>query len=179
MDKLLLKAYERNDFGKNASHRLRKTGKIPAVIYGANKAVHISLDEQDFIMKFRHISNKTIVPLEINDKKIEVLVQDYQHDIVRDKIVHIDLYEFVRSTPLKVKVPLKFVGEPIGLREGGVIDQKEREIEVETMKRFIPNLIEVDISSLKKGDSINVGALKAPENVKFTQKANEVVVALV
>jgi large subunit ribosomal protein L25 len=179
MEKLLLKAEERNEFGKNAMHRLRSEGKIPAVIYGANDPVHVSLDAKDFTLQFRHISEKTIVPLELGSKKMEILVQDFQYDIVRDKILHVDLYEFIRTKPVKVKVPLKLVGTPIGLREGGSISQSLKEVEIETMTRFIPKLIEVDVSGLKIGDSITVGNIKAPENVAFAMKDSEVIVAVV
>ncbi|MCL2519769.1 MAG: 50S ribosomal protein L25 [Spirochaetaceae bacterium] len=175
MDKLLLKAEERTDFGKNAMNRLRNSGKIPAVIYGQGTVKHVSVDEGDFNLKFRHISPKTIVPLELAGKKMEILVQDFQHDIVRDKILHIDFYEFVRTASVKRKVTVKLVGTPVGLREGGSLQNLLAELEVEAIERFIPSVIEVNVSSLKVGDSITVADVKAGENAKFVTKGDSVI----
>lgn len=178
MDKLLLKATERTDFGKNEMYRLRSEGKIPAVIYGKDAPVHAFLDEKDFMAKFRHISDKTIVPLEIGGKKIEILLKEYQYDMVRDRVLHVDLYELVRTAPVKFKVPVKVIGTAVGIREGGVLNIALKELEIECIARFKPNFIELPVAGLKLNDKLVLSTVKAPENVKFITKTDTVVASV-
>lgn len=178
MQDLALKAEDRSELGKGGVGRLRKTGKIPAVIYGIEKPIAVSLDEKDFLHKFRYMSEHTIVPVETGGKKIEVLVKDYQYDIVRDKILHVDLYQIIRGKTVKAKAPIKLVGQAIGQREGGVTSQKLMEVEVECMPRFMPSEIELDISSLKVGESLTVANLKKKENVVYITKQDTIIVTV-
>ncbi len=179
MDNLLLIAEPRTEFGKNVVGRMRRCGKIPAVVYGVSKTQHILLNADDFNKKFRYMSDKTIVPLEIAGKKHDVLVKDYHYDIVRDKILHVDLYEIKRVKEVRTAVPVVLSGQAVGERDGGVVNQMLDKVEVESMPMFTPKEVKIDISSLKIGDSLTVASLIAIENVKFVTKTDTIVVSLV
>lgn len=179
MDNLLLVAEPRTEFGKNVAGRVRRCGKIPAVVYGVSETRHILLDADDFNKKFRYISDKTIVPLEISGKKHDVLVKDYHYDIVRDKILHVDLYEIKRVKEVRTTVPVVLCGHAVGERDGGVVTQMLDKVEVESMPMFTPSEVKIDISGLKVGDNLTVADLISIENVKFVTKSDTVVVSLV
>ncbi len=179
MDNLLLIAEPRTEFGKNVTGRMRRCGKIPAVVYGVSKTQHILLNADDFNKKFRYMSDKTIVPLEIEGKKHDVLVKDYHYDIVRDKILHVDLYEIKRVKEVRTAVPVVLCGQAVGERDGGVVQQVLEKVEVESMPMFTPKEVKMDISGLKIGESLTVANLAAIENVKFVTKNDTIVVSLV
>ncbi|MGL4524619.1 MAG: 50S ribosomal protein L25 [Spirochaetia bacterium] len=179
MDDLLLTAEPREEFGKGATNRMRRAGKIPAVVYGVSKTQHILLNADDFNKKFRYMSGKTIVPLDIASKKHDVLVKDYHYDIVRDRVLHVDLYEIKRVKEVKSQVPVKLVGVAIGQRDGGVTEQALMQLEISSMPMFTPKEVEIDITSLKLGDSLTVAEIKPVENVTFVSKSEAKVVSLV
>lgn len=179
MESLLLVAEPRAEFGKGAARRMRRAGKIPAVVYGVSKTQHVLLGADEFNKKFRYMSDKTVVPLEVVGKKIDVLVKDYHYDIVRDRILHVDLYEIKRVKEVKSQVSIVLVGRAIGERDGGVVEQTLAKVELESMPMFTPKEVKIDISGLKLGDSLTVAQLIPVENVRFMTKPETVVVSLV
>lgn len=179
MESLLLVAEPRTEFGKGAVGRMRRAGKIPAVVYGISKTQHILLDADEFNKKFRYMSDKTIVPLEVEGKNLDVLIKEYDYDIVRDRILHVDLYQIKRVKEVKTKVPIVLVGHAIGERDGGVVDQTLANVELESMPMFTPKEVRIDISGLKLGEHLTVAQLIPVENARFLSKPEAVVVSLV
>ncbi|NIZ46683.1 50S ribosomal protein L25 [Entomospira nematocerorum] len=179
---LTINAQLRDQFGKNANGRLRREGSIPAVLYGEGRDgnVPLLLDNKEFNNTFKYINlNSTIVKLHIDGQSdVEVLVKEYQFDPVRDQILHVDLYQIIRDELVKIRVPLQLTGTAIGLREGGVVNHQLKEIEVESMKRFAPSRVSIDISTLKIGDKFTVADIKALENVSFVTTNDTVVVSV-
>jgi large subunit ribosomal protein L25 len=169
-------------FGKNANGRLRRDGLIPAVLYGEGREgnVPLTLNAKDFGHAFKYINlNSTIVKLTVEGQpEVEVLVKDYQFDPVRDVIVHVDLYQIVRDALVKTKVPLILTGVAIGIREGGTVVQHVKEIEVQSMKRFAPANVKLDIATLRVGEKFAISNIKALENVTFTTASDTVVVSV-
>jgi large subunit ribosomal protein L25 len=178
MQDITITALARTQFGKNAAGLMRRNGQIPAIVYGISATQHIAVDAEDFKVKFRYISENTIIPMQIGDKKIDVLLKEYQHDIVRDKILHLDFYEIKQDKKIHAKVPVKLLGQAIGQRDGGVVDHLLHEIDLECMPRFMPKQVELDISGLKIGDSLHVSNIKPLENIKFLSAADTTVVTL-
>ncbi|NIZ18860.1 50S ribosomal protein L25 [Entomospira culicis] len=179
---LLINAKVRNDFGKNANGRLRKSGLTPVVLYGEGREGNLPLvvDSKEFAQTFKYINlNSTIVKLAIEGQgEVEILVKEYQFDPVRDVILHVDFYQMVRDALVKTNVPLLLTGSAIGLREGGVVSQKLSTIEVESMKRFAPAKVLLDISALKIGEQFTVADIKTLENVRFVNASETVVVTV-
>ncbi|NIZ40842.1 50S ribosomal protein L25 [Entomospira entomophila] len=179
---LIINAKIRNQFGKNANGRLRRDGSIPVVLYGEGREGNLSLvvDNKEFNNTFKYINlNSTIVKLHIEGQNdVEVLVKEYQFDPVREQILHVDLYQIIRDDLVKIRVPLQLTGSAIGLREGGVVHHHLKEIEVESMKRFAPSHVSIDIATLKIGDKFTVADIKSLENINFITPNDTVVVSV-
>lgn len=178
MEQKTLAGYERNTFKKGPAGRLRKEGKIPAVIYGHKKPVHISVDAKEFDTKFHTISENTLISIAVDDKEYEVLVKDFQENMILGRLTHIDFFEVERGKTLKTRVPVYLTGTSIGVKEGGLLDQRLHEIDIECLPKDIPEKIELDISKLEIGDSIHVSDLDLIEAVKILNFLEQVVVSV-
>ncbi len=182
---LALEALPRDDRGKNAIGRLRRAGNLPAVLYteGEKESEAIMINQKEFLNVFKHVNIKgTLVSLTLNGKKMTTLVCDYQFDPVRDVVLHADFYQILPdsegSAVVKRTVPLVFSGVPVGVREGGVINQQVKTIDIECMKRFVPTSVKVDMTPLKIGDTVAVSGVKTMENITYTSKPDLVLVSL-
>ncbi len=146
----------RQEFGKGPSRRLRSAGKIPAVIYGVKDNKSITVDAREFGKKFKTISENTIITLDFGKEKTEVLIKDYQPNIIKSSIEHVDFMEIEQGKLLKTHVPLILTGSAPGVKEGGILVQKINEVEVECLPKDIPADIEVNLDSLEIGNSIHI-----------------------
>ncbi|MCD6396659.1 MAG: 50S ribosomal protein L25 [Spirochaetaceae bacterium] len=178
MEQKTLAGYERKLFKKGPAARLRREGKIPAVIYGHNKPVHISVGEKEFDSKFHTISENTLITIIVDDKEYEVLVKDSQENMMMGKITHIDFFEVERGKTLKTRIPVYLIGTSVGVKEGGMLEQHLHEIDIECLPKDIPEKIEVDISNLKLGEAIHVSALELSEDVKILNTMEQSVVGV-
>ena len=178
MEQKTLAGYERNMFKKGPAGHLRKEGKIPSVIYGHNKPVHISVDAKEFDTKFHTISENTLITINVEDKEYEVLVKDFQENMMLGQLTHIDFFEVERGKTLKTRVPVYLNGIPNGVKEGGLLDHRLHEIDIECLPKDIPEKIELDISELQIGDSIHVSDLDLIEAVKILNFLEQVVVSV-
>jgi len=166
MEQRLLNANERSAYGKSAAIKMRKAGRIPAVMYDRHgKSVSLDVDEGEFMRLFKLVTESTIVTLNASGKDYEVFIKDFQHDIVTDKIKHIDFYEVERGKPLRTKVKIKLQGSPEGVRHGGILETGITELELECLPKNLPPRIVVDVSSLDVNQSLHVRDIKLPEAV--------------
>ncbi len=178
MKEKTLAVYKRDEFKKGASRRLRKEGKIPAIIYGARKPLPVAIEEKEFESKFHSVSENTIINLNVGKDKYSVLVKDYQEDVLLGKIIHIDFFEVEEGKKLKTNIPIHITGVAPGVTLGGFLVQRLHEMEVECLPKDIPEEILVDISELNMGNSIHVEEVSAIEGVKFLNISNQVVVMI-
>ncbi len=155
------------DFGSAGSRRLLAAGRIPAVIYGKNDPVHVSLDAREFQNKMRHFSESTLLTLKVGRKSYSVLMKDFQENVMTDTIVHVDLFEVTKGETLRTHVPVVLEGNPAGAKFGGILDQVTHELEVECLPKDLPESIIVDVSSLKLNESVQVENLVIPAGVKL------------
>jgi large subunit ribosomal protein L25 len=175
MSKVVLQAKSRSKQGSAESRRLRKSGRIPAVIYGrAGKSVSVDLDAVDFVKGTKGISESTIVKLEVGDKSYDAFVKDAQRNIVDGNILHIDFYEVESGVALRAKVSLILSGNPIGVREGGMLETPLHEIEIECLPKDLPERIEIDISGLKANQSMHVRDIVLAPGIKLHTNPDQV-----
>jgi large subunit ribosomal protein L25 len=166
----VLDAVKRNTKGKNEARRLRAAGKIPATLYGAQKAGEqpapesVSVDPKPF-MRILHSASglNTLITLKVQGAgDARVLVKNVQLDPISNHPLHADFYRVNMDRKITVTVPIALRGESRGVKQdGGVLDFVHREIEVEVLPANIPDKIEVDISELGIGDSVHVRDLAA------------------
>jgi large subunit ribosomal protein L25 len=176
MSQVVFAARRRAGAGSGGARRLRREGRIPAVVYGrAGQAQSIDLDALEFVNSVRGISESTIVKLEIDGKSHEAFVKDTQRDITNGNILHVDFYEVESGVTLRARVSLHIHGNPIGVREGGVLETPLHEIEVECLPKDLPERIDVDIADLKINQSIHVRDLKLGADVRLISNEDQVI----
>jgi len=175
MGKVILQAKNREKSGSAESRRIRKNGRIPAVIYGrSGNAVSIDLDAVEFSRGTKGISESTIVKVEVGNKSYDAFVKETQRNIIDGKILHIDFYEVESGVALRAKVSLIFQGNPIGVREGGMLETPLHEIEIECLPKDLPERIEIDISGLKANQSLHVRDIPLGAGVKLISNPDQV-----
>ena len=166
MEQRMINAKERTGLGKSAAVKLRKTGRIPAVMYDRyGKSVLLDVEEREFMKLFKTVTESTILKVHVGDKDHEVFIKDFQHNIVDDKIKHVDFYEVERGKTLRTKVKIKLQGSAEGVRHGGVLEAGIPELEVECLPKDLPPRIIVDVSALDVNQSLHVRDIKLPEAV--------------
>src|SRR3954454_5415086 len=166
-----LQAEKRAGRGKNEARRLRASGRIPAVVYGAekNKATEIAVDPK-VLLRILHSESgvNTLIGLEGAGLAAggKVLVKEYQLDPIDHKLLHADFYAVAMDKMLTVTVPVVIKGEPKGVKQqGGIVDFVNRQIEVECLPADIPEHIDIDISELMLHQGIRVRDL--PQDAKW------------
>ena len=155
-----LQAEKRDTRGKNEARRLRASGRIPAVVYGAEKgkAVEIAVDPK-ILMRILHSESgvNTLIGLKVDGGDTRVMVKEYQIDPIDHKLLHADFYQVAMDKALTVTVPLLMKGEAPGVKQqGGIVDFVNREIEIECLPGDIPENIIVDISELMLNQGVRV-----------------------
>ena len=170
--------------GKGAARRVRRGGRIPGVVYGAEiESVSITLDPAalDKLIRTSHAGVNTLIDLEgpslVAGKT--VLVKELQREPVRGALVHADLFEVNVTETVRVSIPVHVSGTPHGVTMGGLLDHALREIDIECLPRAIPDEIVVDVTALDVGDSIHVSDLTLPEGVELHTPGDLSVVSVV
>jgi len=163
---------------KGANNRLRKSGKIPAIVYGHNAPVNIAINERDFHNNFKKISENEIINLTIGKASRSVLIKDYQRDYLKGSIKHIDFYEIEKGHKLRTHVPIHIVGIAPGTRDGGILENALHDLEIECVAEKLPEFIEVDVGELIVGHAIHVRDVKAPEGIRILNNLEQVVASV-
>jgi large subunit ribosomal protein L25 len=158
-------------FNKNAARRVRAAGKIPAVLYGSgHDSVAVELDPKQISrILFSDTGHNTIFDVEVaGQPTAKAMIVDWQREPLMDRLIHIDLKRIALDKALRVKVRVKLLGVPIGVKaEGGILDQVLRQVEVECLPADIPNHIDVDVSELGMHQVIRVSGLPHSDKVKY------------
>jgi large subunit ribosomal protein L25 len=166
-----LQAEKREGRGKNEARRLRATGRIPAVLYGAEKgkAVEIAVDPKSLLRILHSESGvNSLIGLQLEGANTRVLVKEYQLDPIGHKLLHADFYQVAMDKMLTVTVAIVLKGEAKGVKQqGGIVDFVNREIEIECLPGDIPENITVDVSELMLNQGVRVRDLVA-EGTKWT-----------
>lgn len=155
---ITLKAKKRENLSRSTTKQLRKDGYIPGVVYGkSQEPITVSVNNIDLIKTIRDEGRNAIISLEIEDEKsVDVMVHDYQKEIVKDDIIHVDFFAVDMAEEMDVQVPVRIEGEAIGVKEGGVLQQPVFELQVRAKPADIPEEITVDVTNLNIGDSLAV-----------------------
>lgn len=164
--------------GKNEARRLRASGRVPAVMYGAKKQpVAVSVDPKQ-ITKILHSESghNTIFDLAVGGDKTKVMIVDWQYEPIKGRMLHIDLKRIAMDEKIRVRVPVHLTGESAGVKQqGGILDQVLREVEIECLPADIPSHINADISGLVFGQVLRVADLDHGGKLKFLTEATQAV----
>ena len=179
MAAMKITAEVRDGTGKGVARKLRQAGRIPAVLYGqGHEGVSLSLDSYELNKLLGTTGARTSV-LELEVKgggrsgRQNVLIKEVQKHPFREQILHMDLLEVAMDEMISVMVPLEIDGTPKGVKlDGGILEMKRRELEIECLPSVIPDSITIDVSELEIGDTIHVEDLAVPEGVSIPHDVN-------
>jgi large subunit ribosomal protein L25 len=180
-----LKAVGRSAKGRGPVGRLRRSGRVPAVLYGKRiETVALELGERELNVAIHGSSSENVLlelSLDVGGKNstTTAFVQHVQHDPLSGRILHVDLHEIAADEKLKAHVPVKPSGEAIGVKTfGGILEHILRDLHVECLPKDLPDSITVDVSHLNVGQSIHVREIAAPAGVLFLNSSDVVVFAV-
>jgi large subunit ribosomal protein L25 len=182
-ERIKLTVKERESRGSADSRRLRRQGFIPGVLYGKGKGSYaICVPERELRRVLTGAGGLHAildVVLEGQATTHASILKDYQQDPIRGHISHIDLQEVRLDQPIQASVTVQLIGEPVGVKEGGVLSQVQREINVEALPMEIPEHIDLDVSGMAIGDSLRLADLALIEGVTYLDDPEETVLASV
>ena len=181
-DKSLLEAQPRAAGTKNDARRVRRDGKIPAVVYGAGKqALTVSVDPRQ-VSRILHseTGHNTVFDLAVDGERTKAMIVDWQYEPIKGSLLHIDLKRIAMDQKLRVNVPIELVGEPAGVKQqGGILEQITREVEVECLPGDIPNAIELDVSELVFGTVLRISDLPKNDKIKYISDPDQPVAHII
>jgi large subunit ribosomal protein L25 len=172
-----LSAEFRDDQGKGASRRLRRMGKVPAILYGGHRDPRgLALDHQKLLTLLDNERfYSTILSVKVGDQSQAVILKDVQRHPARHAVVHVDLQRVVENEKIRIRIPIHFKGESIAIgvkTQGGIVSHQKNDLEVSCLPKDLPEFIEVDVSGLALNQSLHLSDLKIPENVTLVELAH-------
>ena len=182
-----LEAVKREGRGKNEANRLRASGKIPAVVYGARKegqapeGLPLAVDPRA-VLRILHSDSgaNTLINLKVDGGEARVMVKEYQLDPITHQLLHADFYQLAMDKAITVTVPVQLRGEPRGVKlQGGLLDFVTREIQVECLPTDIPEHIDLDVSELMLNQSVRVRDLAQSDKWKAVTDGDAMLVHVV
>jgi large subunit ribosomal protein L25 len=166
-------AYERSTQGTGASRRLRVAGKVPGIVYGAGEPTMIELDHNAlFFALKKEAFHSSLLEMELAGQTQRVLLRDYQMHAYKPLVLHVDFQRVDETTKLRKRVPLHFVGEEQSeavKTDKCLLNKVFSEIEIECFANALPEFITVDLSHLKKGDSVHARDVKLDAGIKLVR----------
>ena len=164
----------RDDQGKGASRRLRRQGKVPAIIYGAGREPRsLMFDHNKVLQQLEDPSfYSSILNIKVGDKSRAAVVKDIQRHPAKQRILHIDLQRIVEDEKIKMQIPIHYLGEEeaVGVKlGGGTVSKLMTELEISCLPKDLPEFLEVDISELELDQMLNVSDINLPEGTEISE----------
>ncbi len=183
MQQITIEATPRDDRGKNAARRIRRAGKIPAVLYGGKsepQAVAVNAKQVTSILRSESGHN-TIFTVKVPGGEHKAILKDWQVDPVKGSLLHVDMLRIAMDVRMRVQVPVHTFGEPQGVKlQGGVFEMVTREVEIECLPGEIPGEFRVDVSELMIGKQLRAGDLPLdPHKMKLVTDPQRVLAHVV
>jgi large subunit ribosomal protein L25 len=170
-------ADSRHDQGKGASRRLRRAGKVPAVLYGGkDQPQNVTLDHQQLLTVIdKEKFYSSIISLSLDSKPLPAIVRDVQMHPAKNSVVHVDLQRVVENEVLKIHLPIHFKGEAVspGVKlQGGIVSHLVQDIEINCLPKDLPEFLELDLSAMNLNESKHVGDIPLPPGVTIPELAH-------
>jgi large subunit ribosomal protein L25 len=175
-----LVAEKREESGKGVARKLRAAGRVPAVLYGHGmEPIALSVDSRELIHVFHTgAGTNVLVDLTVDGDDHLAMAREIQRDHIKGRFMHVDFLVVSRDQVISVSVPVRVIGESVGVKAGGVLEHHLWEVQVECLPTDVPEAIEADVSELEIGMSLKVSDLSAPEGVTITSNIEDSVVAV-
>ncbi len=171
MPEVVVASAREGKFNKNAARRVRRAGKIPAVLYGAgHDPVALEVDPKQ-ITRILHSESghNTIFDIEVSSKGAgKAMIVDWQYEPIKDQLIHIDMKRIALDKALRLKVAVRLLGTPVGVKTyGGILDQVMREVDIECLPADIPSHIDVDVTELGLHGVVRIADLPHAGKIKY------------
>jgi large subunit ribosomal protein L25 len=172
---LILKAEIREQIGSKTVQKVRREGRIPAIVYGhKEEPMAISLDAHNFVEGLHH--GHRLMDIQIDKKKEKAIVKDLQYDHLGRNIIHVDLMRVDVTETVRVMVPIELKGTAVGTHEGGIIEEHADHLEIECKVVEIPETIVVSVKDVHVGDALHAGEIELPEGIKLISSPDTLLV---
>ena len=173
MSEVIISAQKRAETGKSFVRKLRRDGKVPGIMYGADEEpAAVSFDASELARLLRH--GHSIINVNVDGKEEQAVIKSIQNHPLNGQIIHIDFMRIIAGQEITITVPLHFIGTAEGTKKGGVFSTVKHELQVSVLPRFMPDNVEVDCSKLDIGDAIRVKDLQL-ENVTILDDEEELI----
>jgi large subunit ribosomal protein L25 len=184
MEQVTIEVENREAVGSAENRRMRKTGRIPSVVYSHGEAsVAVSVPEKEFLRAAKASKSSQIFTLKSKNSKLDgksAVVKEVQKDYLKGLVLHIDFQAIREDEELTVRIPLRMVGEAPGVKlDGGILTVVSHELAIRCLPKLIPSDIAVDVSELRMGDSIHAEKLTLPQGVRLAGNPGETIVSVV
>ena len=185
MDTMQLSSEIRDETGKGAARRLRSSGKLPAILYGAKTdPIMLAMDYSELKKTLSNRAAENIIfDLTINGEKKsqskKVMIKEIQRDPVKREYLHVDFFEISMAKELQVDIPLDLLNTPIGVEQGGILQHIRREVKAACLPQDLVDKIEVDVSSLDIGQSLHIRDISFPPGLRSLEDEDLTVVTVV
>ncbi len=173
----VLHAEKRAEQGKGASRRLRRAGKLPAIVYGVGKEpAAVTLEHNEVI---RHLDEESfysqVLTVDLEGMREKVVLRDLQRHPSKSLVLHMDLQRIDEDEEIRVVVPIHFINEDTcpGVKLGGQVSHQMVEVEVSCLPKDLPEFLEIDMAEMEVGDTLHLSDVKVPEGVQFSILAQE------
>ncbi|QIG89932.1 50S ribosomal protein L25/general stress protein Ctc [Chryseobacterium sp. POL2] len=176
MKSITIQGTKRENVGKKSTKALRDAELVPCVVYGGAETLNFSTEEKSF-KNLVYTPEAHTVSIEVDGQTIAAVLQDIQFHPITDKILHVDFYQLSDDKPVIMEVPVRITGRSKGVVAGGVLRQTYRKLKVKAIPANLPDEIVVDVTPLRIGNKLYVGALKN-DNYTFMHPDNAVIVAV-
>jgi large subunit ribosomal protein L25 len=177
-----LEVDSRPERGTRATRRLRREGFVPGVVYGGRgQEDAVSFKVNARVLRQVLVDGSALIDLQVDGKKLPVIVKDRQLDPVRDELIHIDLLEVRLDEKIQTQVGVQLEGieEAPGIKEGGVLEHVTHQLNIEALPTAIPEAIVIDVSGMEIAATMHLAEIAAPEGVEFLDDPEETIIATV
>lgn len=171
-----IKGTKRECGGKKVAKELRRNGQVPCIVYGGEKEITFSVPEVDF-RGLIYTPNVYLVNLTVDGETMQAILKDIQFHPISGAILHVDFLQIFPDKPVTIGVPLKIVGHSEGVKAGGKLQVEMRKLNVKGLPANLPDVLEVDITSLGLGQVVKVGSLHY-DNLEILNASSAVVAAV-
>jgi large subunit ribosomal protein L25 len=158
---------------------MRRNGAVPAVVYGKGFHKEISINKPELDKLLAKITRSSLIALQLDGEEHGTYIKDIQYHPLNDKILHIDLFKPADGQTIKMVVPIRFNGEPIGRKEGGIVNRSIDAIAVKGTTDLIPDIIDIDISNMQLGDNMHAKDVELPEGAELLTLSDVLLVQVI
>jgi len=177
---VVLNAEIRDKSGKGYSRRLRSQGMVPAVLYGQDiENLTLTVNAKDLKKIIKNHGRNVLINLKVNDNENTVMLREIQKSIIKDDIIHADFFKISLKEKIEVTVPIVLLGDAVGIKDGGILQNQLRELSVKVLPTEIPDTIEIDISNLEFGEAVAVKDVEVAPEIELLNDPDEIIASVI